>query len=112
MPGLFYRKIIGRLREWAAQPKHKPLILRGARQVGKTTAVKLFGQEFQTFIYLNLELHAERKLFEQNLSINDLLQALFFYKNREHPPHSSLLIFIDEIQNCPSAMAILRYFFE
>ena len=112
MPNLFHRKIIDRLRRWAMQSKHKPLVLRGARQVGKTTAIKLFGQEFQTFIYLNLELYAERKLFEQNLAVNELLQALFFYKNIEHPPHSSLLICIDEIQNCPPAMAILRYFFE
>jgi uncharacterized protein len=106
MPLMFSRKILDQLRQWSRQSK------RGARQVGKTTAVRLFGQEFQTFIDLNLEIYAERKIFEQNLPAAELLQAIFFYKKITKPSYTSLLIFIDEIQHCPPAMAMLRYFFE
>jgi len=53
---LFDRLIIGKLRAWARGPERKPLVLRGARQVGKTSAVEIFAREFDRYIYLNLEL--------------------------------------------------------
>ena len=52
---MFYRDIIKKLEIWAQRKSRKPLILRGARQVGKTTAVKMFAENFDQFIYLNLE---------------------------------------------------------
>ena len=52
---MFYRKIIDELKEWASKKDRKPLILRGARQVGKTTAIDIFSKEFDRYIYLNLE---------------------------------------------------------
>lgn len=106
------RNIIKSLQEWSNDSHRKPLILRGARQIGKTTVVKEFGKEFDTFIDLNLELLADRKLFEQELSVEQLLQAILFHKKLTHEPSKKLLIFIDEIQYSPDAVAMLRYFYE
>ena len=106
------RLISKQLQGWATSSNRKPLILRGARQIGKTTVIKEFGKEFDFFVYLNLEILADRKLFEQELPIDQLVQAILFYKNISLSPQKSILIFIDEIQNSPPAVAIMRYFYE
>jgi hypothetical protein len=108
---MFNRRILNELSGWAQKKDRKPLILRGARQVGKTTAVHLFSERFDQYLYLNLEIKAERKIFEQDYSIEALLQAIFFYKNQERG-NGEIIIFIDEIQACPAAVAYLRYFYE
>lgn len=108
---MFYREIIKDLRLWATKENRKPLVLRGARQVGKTTAVNLFAKEFNQYIYLNLEKKEEREIFESDYSFTDLLAALFFYARKERQTPNTL-IFIDEIQNSPKAVALLRYFKE
>lgn len=108
---MFKRTIIEKLSAWAGGKVHKPLILRGARQVGKTTAVNMFSKQFDQYIYLNLEVKEEKKVFEQNYPIEELIHAIFFYKDQvQH--RGKILIFIDEIQACPSAVAYLRFFFE
>lgn len=108
---MFYREIISNLKEWAVRKNRKPLVLRGARQVGKTTAINLFSNEFDQYIYLNLEKKKERDIFERDYSFSDLLMALFFYARKERHGGKTLL-FIDEIQNSPKAIALLRYFKE
>ncbi|HMQ64393.1 MAG TPA: AAA family ATPase [Flavilitoribacter sp.] len=87
------------------------MIIRGARQVGKTTLVKQFGQGFTRFIYLNLELPNDRDLFERFDDIKLLVQALFLREGLPSDQHD-LLIFIDEIQESPKAIQHLRYFKE
>lgn len=109
---MFPRSLMPFLLLWKNQTDRKPLVLRGARQTGKTTLVREFGKQFDIFIGLNLELSADRKLFEQELSIDSLVQAIFFQKNISRESGKSVLIFIDEIQNSPPAVAMLRYFFE
>ncbi len=108
---MFDRVIIGNLRAWAQGQERKPLVLRGARQVGKTSAVNIFAQEFDHYIYLNLELEEDAVLFANDLAIEELIQAIFFAKNI-HRNAGRTLLFIDEIQNSPQAVAMLRYFFE
>lgn len=108
---MFKRKINDHLIRWSKQKQRKPLVIRGARQVGKTTTVHQFAENFNNYLYLNLDLPAERKIFERELSTSDLLQALFIEKNI-NPAHGSTLIFIDEIQNSPRAVSYLRYFYE
>ncbi|MCK4677765.1 MAG: ATP-binding protein [Bacteroidales bacterium] len=108
---MFYRTIINELRKWAAKPDRRPLVLRGARQVGKTTAVKMFAGEFDLFIYLNLEKAEERNIFEGEYPFNELLNRLFLYVGEEKNAGRTL-IFIDEIQNSPKTMALLRFFYE
>ena len=105
------RIIIGELRAWKTKISRKPLILRGARQVGKTTAVNLFARDFKQYIYLNLETARDRNLFIQYPSIDTLIQAIFFEKEKLLEEKGTL-IFIDEIQEVPEALSMLRYFYE
>jgi predicted AAA+ superfamily ATPase len=108
---MFFRKVIDELELWAKDEDRKPLILRGARQVGKTTAVEIFSKKFDQFIYLNLEIREDAGIFNQQLSVDDLLQAIFLHKNVVSTS-GKVLLFIDEIQNSPSAVAMMRYFYE
>jgi predicted AAA+ superfamily ATPase len=87
-------------------------VLRGARQVGKTTVVNEFAKKFEQYIYLNLELISDRQPFEQFSNIEALVQTLFFIKNQTLLKKNNTLIFIDEIQEVPQALNILRYFYE
>ena len=108
---MFNRTILNKLRKWAEKEDRKPLILRGARQVGKTTAVEMFSENFDQYIYLNLELSEDRRLFENDYPFNRLIDAIFFFKDKDKS-NGRTLIFIDEIQNSPLAVSTLRYFFE
>lgn len=109
---MFRRSIIKELEKWRHKTNRKPLVIRGARQVGKTTLVRHFAVGYKQYIYLNLELPADRQPFEQFTDINTLLQALFFLKNKSYHKRQQTLIFIDEIQEVPEALNILRYFYE
>lgn len=109
---MFYRNIIVELDQWAANPNRKPLVIRGAIQVGKTTVVNYFAQKFEQYIYLNLELAEDRQPFEQFTTIETLLQTLFFLRNKTLDKKNKTLLFIDEIQEVPEAINILRYFYE
>lgn len=108
---MFGRAILTDMHQWASRDKCKPLILRGARQVGKTTAVNMFSRKFEQYVYLNLEIIEERNLFEAELNFQELLQAIFFHKNIPMSKKKTL-IFIDEIQNSPKAVPRLREFYE
>ena len=86
-------------------------MLRGARQVGKTTAVDLFGAEFRQYVSLNLDHPGDREIFDRELPLARTLEAIFFLKNAD-PAEASTLLFLDEIQNSPHAVQLLRYFAE
>jgi len=108
---MLYRKIIDLLRKWKNKPHRKPLILRGARQVGKTTTVQMFSKEFNNYIYLNLELKKDRDIFNESLTVQEIFQAILVLKNIVLK-NGKTLIFIDEIQNSTIAVKMLRYFYE
>jgi len=108
---MFERTVIEELKNWALKPDRKPLILRGARQSGKTTVVDLFARQFSQYIVLNLDVKQDRQLFERGYTIHELTDAIFLYKNAERK-NEKTMIFIDEIQNSPEAVAMLRYFYE
>ena len=108
---MFARDILYHLDQWKKKENRKPLILRGARQVGKTTLVNLFSANFRQYIYLNLDMLDDRSIFENAKSFNDLLEAIFFIKNA-NANEPDTLVFIDEIQNSTAAIKYLRYFFE
>jgi len=108
---MFKREIIEQLRQWAASEYRKPLIMRGARQVGKTTVVNQFGKEFTNYLYLNLERPEHATLFNRELSTDDLVNMIFGVLGKVKRKGNTL-IFIDEIQNSPQAIARLRYFYE
>ncbi|MBM3199163.1 MAG: ATP-binding protein, partial [Chlamydiae bacterium] len=107
------RTIIKNLIEWKCQPRRKPLILMGARQVGKTFALKKFGeQEYVNTVYLNFENNPRLcSLFDATLEPKTILKALSIEMNAEIEGGKTLLIF-DEIQECPNALNSLKYFCE
>lgn len=108
---MFQRKSLEWLRVWSLKSKHKPLIIRGARQVGKTTLINEFSKEFDTFLSLNLDKKDDKALFEKEDSAEQILVTIFLLKNQIRVKGRTLL-FIDEIQNSPKAVAMLRYFYE
>ena len=108
---MFKRQIISSLKDWKESVPHKPLVLRGARQVGKTTLVEQFSSEFENYLYFNLELISDRTLLESDIPLFQLLPLLFAQKNKSRI-QGDTLIFIDEIQNSPRVVAKLRYFYE
>lgn len=109
---MFQRNISTLLLEWKKKKGRKPLIIRGARQVGKTSAVHQFGSaEFETYIYINLELEDSVALFTRMQPVRELLQLIQLKSNKKITPGSTL-IFIDEVQNSDIAMNQLRYFYE
>lgn len=108
---MFKRKILEKLEEWKNADRHKPLILRGARQVGKTTLVNGFGSHFENYLYFNMERNENVKLFEMDINIDDLVSMLFASLGKKKKDGKTL-IFIDEIQNSPKTIALLRYFYE
>ena len=111
---MFYRSIIEELTHWSKKSNRKPLVLRGARQVGKTTVINMLSEQFDHYIYLNLEINTDKELFNQAYGIHELLEAILFYNNKSKINQSkqTTLIFIDEIQAEPKAVAMLRYFYE
>ena len=100
------------LLEWKHEPARKPLLLRGARQVGKTYAVRILGTTFQNFIEINLEQDEKaRAIIERDLDIKRIILQLSAHLNKDIIPGKTLL-FIDEIQQSPQAITALRYFYE
>ena len=87
------------------------MVLRGARQVGKTTLVEQFSSEFENYLYFNLEIISDRTLLESDIPLLQLLPLLFAQKNKPRL-RGDTLIFIDEIQNSSKVVAKLRYFHE
>ena len=108
---MFEREIEKELNTWSKGIYRKPLILRGARQVGKTTVVKRFANQFANFLPLNLEKSTALQLCESTDDVKQLLPLFFLYCNVEKKEGNTLL-FIDEIQNSPHTVSLLRYFYE
>lgn len=107
------RNIEQQLIYWKNKKRRKPLIIHGARQVGKTYIIKAFGEKyFDNILYLNFEI--DRKVvkdFEENISPSFLLHRLEIYFKQKIDPERTL-IFFDEIQACERALTSLKYFLE
>ena len=106
------RILITELRKWKLSAINKPIVLRGARQVGKSTLVRMFGKEFDVYFELNLERNADKDLFEKYNDVHEILKAIYFKFAKTPVEGQQTLLFIDEIQNSPKAVAMLRYFYE
>lgn len=106
------RHIDDYLLEWKNSIDRKPLLLRGARQVGKTTAIKHFGEQFEYFIEANFEKQKDLSLlFAKNLSIKEIVARIGAIYDKPIIPGKTLLFF-DEIQVCPEAIHSLWFFKE
>ena len=109
---MFKRQLLLELENWRQSKPRKPLVIRGARQVGKTTLVNQFATQYEQYIYLNLELSEDKEPFENFTSIEHLINTVFFLKSKTLAKKNTTLIFIDEIQEVPKALNTLRYFYE
>ena len=108
-----YRKIITELKEWKNKKDRLPLILKGARQVGKTWILQEFGKEcFDDVLYINFENAGNiANLFEGNIEPNRIIEYLSALNHKKIEPEKTLIIF-DEIQELPRALTSLKYFAE
>ena len=108
-----YRKKIEELKKWKESSNRKPLIIRGARQVGKTWLMKEFGEKFyEKYAYINFDDNSRmNKLFEEDFDIERIIQGLKIESGVNIEPYNTLII-LDEIQETPKALKALKYFCE
>lgn len=108
-----YRIAIEKLLKWKESSHRKPLIIEGARQVGKTWLMKEFGrQAYKDTVYINFDSNSQMaELFAYDLNVDRLIMGLELYAGRKIDPDNCLLIF-DEVQEVPRALTSLKYFCE
>lgn len=113
MSKIYYARAIDKyLQTWSAEPSHKPLLLRGARQVGKSSAVRQLGKQFRYFVEVNFERDRELiSIFTGNLKPQEITARLAAFYGTPIVPGETLL-FLDEIQACPAAIHSLWFFYE
>lgn len=106
------RNIDAALLAWAKSSNHKPLLLRGARQVGKSTAVRHLGEQFENFVEINFDKQKSfHALFSGDLDAHMIASQIANLVGRHVSPGKTLLFF-DEVQACPNAILSLRFFAE
>lgn len=110
---MYHARIIDKyLLDWSRKETHKPLLLRGARQVGKSTAVEHLGESFENYVAINFEKMASyRKLFEGDIDVKKIISQIAVMYGKSIVPGKTLL-FLDEVQDCPNVIKSLRYFKE
>ena len=108
-----YRIAIEKLYRWKESRRRKPLIIQGARQVGKTWLMKEFGRSaYRDMIYINFDSNSRMaELFASDLNTDRLIMGIELYAGKKIDPDSTLLIF-DEVQEVPRALSSLKYFYE
>ena len=108
-----YRIAIEKLYRWKESRRRKPLIIRGARQVGKTWLMKEFGRAaYRDMVYINFDSNSRMaELFASDLNTDRLIMGIELYAGKKIDPDSTLLIF-DEVQEVPRALSSLKYFYE
>jgi len=107
------RRITTALKEWKLRKNRKPLLVNGARQIGKTYSISEFGKtDFSDLIYINLETNPIIKtVFEGNIEPSSLIPMLESHTGKRMIAGETLL-FLDEIQACERALLSLKYFCE
>jgi predicted AAA+ superfamily ATPase len=106
------RDVLQQFQAWLRAPDRKPLIVRGARQVGKSHSVREFGKlQFKNICEVNFEKDRQVRAVFSNLDPEKIISQLSLYYNQPIDLHDTLL-FLDEIQDCPDALLALRYFYE
>lgn len=108
-----YRVAIEKLYRWKEGKRRKPLIIEGARQVGKTWLMKEFGSKaYADTVYINFDSNSQMgELFASDLNVDRLIMGIELYSGRKINPNNTLLIF-DEVQEVPRALSSLKYFYE
>ena len=110
---MFNRQAVEDLKAWYGRTKRKPLVIRGARQVGKTTAVRIAAGDLGVaLVEINLERHTDLESMFRTYKVEELLFAISLITGQKITRESKAILFIDEAQAIPSAYACLRYFWE
>ena len=108
----YNRKIDRELIVWKEEDFHKPLLLRGARQIGKSSSVRKLAEKFEYFLEINFEKNRNvYRFFEGDLDVKEICANLSVHFQKPIIPNKTLL-FLDEIQACPNAISALRFFYE
>lgn len=108
------RKILSQLIEWKNKPNHKSLIITGQRQIGKTFIIEeVFSKEYKSFICINFIKSPEFiKIFEANLDVDTLIGTISLFMPDSKFMANDTLILLDELQECPNALASLKFWTE
>ena len=110
---MFHREAVQDVINWYQQKQRKPLVIRGARQVGKTTTVRLAAESMNIpVVEINLERHADLAPLFNQYRLDDLLFNFSLLSGESLSKDSSVILFLDEAQAIPSAYSCLRYFWE
>ncbi|PWQ99336.1 ATP-binding protein [Leucothrix arctica] len=110
---MFIREAVSDITHWYKQTQRKPLVIRGARQVGKTTSVRMAAEQLNVpMIEINLERHTDLAPLFDGFRLDDLLFNFSLLSGQALSKDSPAILFLDEAQAIPSAYACLRYFYE
>lgn len=109
---LFYRELGKYISQWMQKPSRKPLIIKGARQVGKTSLVRNVSSHFDYYIELNLDISKDKAYFEYSDEVDKIFDSIILARSINLDKDKKCLLFIDEIQSSPQAIRLLRYFYE
>lgn len=111
MAQLLKRKIDFHLQEWKKNPNHKPLIVKGARQIGKTSSIELFAQNYKSFVEINFVTSPEYKaIFSEGFSPESIVKQISMINPVFKFIEGDTLIFFDELQACPNCATCLKFF--
>ena len=113
MTKIYYKRVVdSELNSWKEEENRKPLLLRGARQVGKSSSVRKLAEKFEVLLEINFEKNRNiHRFFEGDLDVKRICANLSVQFRQPIVPNKTLLFF-DEIQACPNAIAALRFFYE
>ena len=111
MAQLLKRKIDFHLQEWKKNPNHKPLIVKGARQIGKTSSIELFAQNYKSFVEINFVTSPEYKtIFSEGFSPESIVKQISMINPDFKFIENGTLLFFDELQACPNCATCLKFF--
>lgn len=111
MAQLLRRKIDDYLKIWKQNPDRKPLVVKGARQIGKTSSIENFGKSYKSVVEINFVTHPQFKsIFDGGFSAEEVIKQISVQNNKFKFVDNDTLIFFDEIQACPNCATCLKFF--
>ncbi len=111
MEQILKRKVNDFLLDWKNRPNHLPLIIKGARQIGKTSSIEHFSSQYENFVEINfVEEPRYKQIFDDGFSVNDIIKQISFINQSFNFVPGKTLILFDELQACPNCATCLKFF--